>query len=83
MHMPELLISDFREWFEAEASSMEAQAHNIGASAVNVTQRGDVIEFKAKTLGDEPSAFAKLLAKCARKSMHLSVPIQTFVPVSL
>ena len=27
--------------------------------------------------------FAKLLFKCARKSVHLSIPVQTFAPVSL
>ena len=40
------------------------------------------IELKAME-GAEMSKFAKLLMKCSRKSMHLSVPIQTFVPVSM
>ena len=71
MPLKELNVEDFQEWFE-----MLATRHPEAG------QDSMYIEFKSKE-GDEPSPFAKLLALCARKSVHLSVPIQTFVPVSL
>ena len=64
MHLPELNMDDFEEWF-ADFSTAES------------------IELRSTDEAREPSKFAKLLAKCTCKASHLSVPIQTFVPVSL
>ena len=71
--LEELNYEDFAEWFEKKA-------------------RGGKEGGKIQFIGWQPSQpgqqrrvspFAKLLAMCARRAVHLSVPIQTFAPVSL
>jgi len=69
-NVKELLFEDFRAWF--------IQSANLGGDDIRT------IKFKAtKSTSDEPHKFARLLLKCSRKSTHLSIPIQTFAPVSL
>ena len=70
-HPTELSIDDFSEWFN-ELSHLDQSVHN--------TKK--VIEYKQEEVIG-PSPFARLIFKCARKSVHLSIPIKTFVPVSL
>ena len=67
MHLVEICESDFEEWFN-ELADKQGQER--------------LLEVKS-TEGQEASRFAKLLARCARKCLHLSIPVQTFVPVSM
>ena len=76
MPLKELNLEDFREWFDSLATRKPNAPADGGADA-------KYIDLKPKDDGNVPSPFTRLLMLCARKSVHLSVPIQTFVPVSL
>ena len=70
-------FDDFKEWFDQLASSSPSlQESDRNEKTIQFVAYSD--EGKR-----EPSYFTQLLLKCTRKPLHVSVPIQTFVPVSL
>ena len=78
-------FDDFRDWFNELAVETNVGGMRDPKLPASRIQSVRAVEFKAFETDSqlEPSSFAKLLLKCARKAIHLSVPIQTFVPVSL